>query len=329
MPSDFEFLPLTYKDRELFEEIRSSCELYSKSPASEMSFESIYCWSAGEHAERCIIDEGVVIVYNYPDNTSAFYPPLVKRKEYFVPVVNKIAEYCWLHNYDIYIERLTKEMSELLTDWDCTKCESFAVRGDFEYLYKPDDLIELDGKKYKSKRNFFNGFVDDYNYEFVGLDECETEDDRAEFKKGILELVDYCGKDPASHDFQIERSAIERAMDEFEELNLFCDAIKVDGRVIALSIGFVSKANVGVCMFEKADTDYRGSYAAINQFVAKKRFENCEFINRQEDMGVPGLRKAKMSYHPTAFSEKFIITDRPETIPEELLTYDCDGDSIE
>ena len=310
MPSSLTFSPVQMEDKELFAEIRQNCDLYSKSSASETSFESIYCWSAGENAQRCIIDEGIIILYQFTDGSMAFYPPIVKKREYFLPVVRMISEYCWMNNLPVYIERLTKEMANIAEELDCKKCRTIVCRGDFEYLYNPTEFIELNGKKYKGKRNHLSGFKAIYDYELLSY--------MPDMKNEVLELVIYCGKDPASIDFDMEYRAIERALDSIDVLNLYCDVIKVEEKIIALSIGFISEANVGVCMFEKANIEYRGSYAAINNLVAEKHFKNCEYINRQEDMSIEGLRISKLSYHPVAFSEKYIITDRADTLQAEL-----------
>lgn len=302
------FSPITLEDKELFQSILTSCSLYENLAASEISFESLFCWGAFDKPLKCVLDEGIVIYYKHEfGNDHVFYPPIVKKPEYLVPVMMKIVTYCRKNNMKVHLERMTTNMAELAVKHiECKLCRVLERRGDFEYLYNPEDLITLKGKKFKAKRNFVNGFIERYNYEFVSYE--------PSMKEEVMSLVSKWGNTHDELDAAGEYLAIERSLDNLEALNMFCDVLKVDGEIIAFEIGFVNQANVGVVMFEKANTNYRGSFQAVNNFFAKKHFENCKFVNRQEDLGIEGLREAKMSYHPAAFSEKYIYTDKPEMI---------------
>lgn len=306
--TDDKFTPVTIDDMGLFRDILSSCDLYKNLEASEITFESVFCWGAADNPKKCVLDEGIVIFYEHEfGKDNVFYPPLVRKSEDFIPVLNKIVDYCREKNFGVYIERLTKNMVGLAESKDvCGQCCVFPRRSDCEYLYNPVELATFSGQKLKNKRNFLNGFMDRYDYEFVSYDESMREE--------LLQLVKVWGKTHNELDAGGEYKAIVRALDNIEKLNLFCDVLKVDGKIIAFEIGFINQANVGVVMFEKANTDYRGSFQAVNNFFVKKHFTGCKYVNRQEDLGIPGLREAKMSYHPVAFSEKFIYTDRPDII---------------
>jgi hypothetical protein len=301
---DMKFTPITMDDKELIEDILINGELYKDSPASEINFESLYCWRESEQIKKCIIDEGVILSFLDNDDLMAFYPPLVKNKEDFVPAMCKIAEYCVANGLDIYIERLTRQQAEAASDINVEGCSMIECRSHFEYLYNPSDLINLTGKNYKSKRNFLHGFMAEYDYEFLSYDKS--------MKDEILLLVKKWGKGCESHDFNVECSAIRIALDNLEALNLHCDVIKVDGKIVAFAVGYINHANVGVVMFEKADVEYRGTFQAINNFFATKYFENCVCVNRQEDLGLEGMRTSKSSYHPIGFAEKFSYTNKPE-----------------
>lgn len=301
---DMKFTPITLDDKVLIQEILSSCDLYNDSPASEITFESLFCWRESEQTQKCIIDEGVILSFLDNDDLRAFYPPLVKKREDFVPVMCKIAEYCLANGMDIYIERLTKKQFEAAAEINVAGCRMIKCRSHFEYLYNPSDLIDLTGKNYKSKRNFVNGFLAEYDYEFLSYDKSMRDE--------ILLLVKKWGKDCESHDFNVECSAIKIALENLEILNLHCDVIRVDGKIIAFAVGYINHANIGVVLFEKADIEYRGAFQVINNFFAKKYFENCVCVNRQEDLGLEGMRTSKTSYHPIGFAEKYAYTNKPE-----------------
>ena len=304
MPLPLNFRTVQLDDRKLFKEIRQCCDLYCTSPASETTFESVFCWAAGDFAQVCIIDEGIIIFYEYASGLKAFYPPLVRSKEDFVPVLQRIREHCIFSGFDLYIERMTKEMAELAEGFAAANgYKIFEERNAFEYLYNAADFIGLKGGNYKSKRNLVHGFTADYDFEFLPYE--------PSLKKGILDLVTYLGN-PIAMPYQMEFAAIERALDCADALNLHCDVIKAEGEIVAFHICFINEANVGTCLFEKSNTGFRGSYTAITHFSSEKRFSNCTLINRQEDLGIEGLRTSKMSYLPVGFSEKYIIKKEPE-----------------
>ena len=99
-------------------------------------------------------------------------------------------------------------------------------------------------------------------------------------------------------------------LDNLERLDAFCNIIEVDKKIVAFSIGTITKNNIGIVLFEKADINYEGSYAIINQATAEKYFANLEFINRQEDMGIPNLKKSKLSYHPHHMAIKYTLVEK-------------------
>ncbi len=296
------FTPVTFEDKDLFRQILSECEIYKDLPASEITFESVFCWSACDHAQRCVTEEGIVIFYEYYNGLKAFYPPLVKKPEYFVPTLRKMMLFAKEQGFPFYVERLTKNMTELAAELENEGfCFEFK-RDESEYLYNPADLINLAGKNYKSKRSLVHAFEDEYDYEFTEFE--------PEMKEEILALATECGKNPDSHDFQCELVSIDRALDYLDKLNMFCDVIKVEEEIVAFEIGFINHANVGIVLFEKGDFSYKGVYQAINNFFSEKHFANTALVNRQEDLGIDGLRESKSSYHPCGFSEKYTLTKK-------------------
>ena len=172
------FSPITLEDKKLFDDILNSCELYQDLAASEFSFQSFYCWGAYDNPLKCIIDEGIVIFYEHSfGNDNVFYAPVVKKPEYLVPVMMKIVTFCRKNGIKVHMERLTNNMAELARKHiDCRKCEVLESRRDFEYLYDPTELIKLEGKKFKNKRNFVNGFKERFQYEFLPYDNSMREE---------------------------------------------------------------------------------------------------------------------------------------------------------
>ena len=182
---------------------------------------------------------------------------------------------------------------------------SFTTNRDYsDYLYLREDLINLTGKKYQPKRNHINQFKRSYpNYEFVPITE--------EIIPKCMELeslwkhLNEDEKDKSYIALDAERQAIQRAFDHYTELNLKGGALVVDNRVVAFTYGSPINTDTFDVAVEKADANYIGAYTMVNNEFVKSLPSQYEFINREEDLGIEGLRKAKLSYHPTEILDKY------------------------
>lgn len=162
-----------------------------------------------------------------------------------------------------------------------------------DYIYNATDLIELSGKKYHGKRNHINAFLETYpDYRYVRVTE-----ENLDLLRSTAEVL--YKKDDRLPD---EYIAIGELIDHFGELGLKAGIIFVGDNPIAYSIGEKMCDDTALIHIEKGDRDYRGAYPMINQLFASD-FADCTYINREEDMGLEGLRKAKTSYHPAFMGE--------------------------
>ena len=100
---------------------------------------------------------------------------------------------------------------------------------------------------------------------------------------------------------------IERIFREWNKLDLRGGAIRIDGKIVSFSIGSIGAPDTAYIHFEKADTDYDGLPVAQCKYIAASAFAEVKIINREEDLGMPGLRQSKESYHPIALVNKFKI----------------------
>ncbi len=170
-------------------------------------------------------------------------------------------------------------------------------RGD--YLYKTDDLVELKGKKYHSKKNFVNRFEKTYSYTYENIGP-ENIREVLEFQKWWCEIKG-CSLRGSLKD---EKVGVIRVLENYEKLNLSGGLIRVDGKVVAFSIGEAINYDTAVVHIEKADHNYIGAYQMINKLFIENEFLEYKYINREEDLGIPQLEKAKLSYNPVKILEK-------------------------
>ncbi|MDR0962833.1 MAG: phosphatidylglycerol lysyltransferase domain-containing protein [Mediterranea sp.] len=169
-----------------------------------------------------------------------------------------------------------------------------------DYLYLRSDLATLTGKKFQAKRNHVNKFRKTYPYEYVPL----TADRVSE----CLDLeaqwcrMNNCDQQEGTGN---ERRALVYALEHFDELGLTGGILHVDGKIVAFTFGMpINEDTFGVHV-EKADTRIDGVYAMINYEFANRIPEQYTYINREEDLGIEGLRRAKLSYQPVIILEKY------------------------
>ncbi len=175
------------------------------------------------------------------------------------------------------------------------------ARDSWDYIYESEALSTLAGRKYHQKRNFLHRFAE-YGAEAAPMTERDF-DDCITF--GAAHYNDRLEGDASGIS---EQFAIDTYFRHFQELELEGIVIRVDGRLAAFAVGEPLSSDTFCIHIEKADTAFQGAYAAVNQAFAARIAPRFRYINREEDMGLEGLRKAKQSYRPAFMQEKYSVT---------------------
>ncbi len=207
-------------------------------------------------------------------------------------------------------ERLVLILAE---DWQARELEEAfpnrfvrsSDRDDCDYIYSASDLINLPGRRYHGKRNHIARFTrehPDWSYETIN----ESNTDECIRACHIWHDAQESPDSSLAH----ERIILEKALAMRETLGLSGGLIRCDGQVAAFTLGERLNSNTFVVHFEKALPGYEGAYPVINNQFASRELGEYEYINREEDLGIEGLRKAKLSYHPAILLEKFTLTER-------------------
>jgi hypothetical protein len=181
-----------------------------------------------------------------------------------------------------------------------------ANRDYFDYLYLRRDLVELRGKYLQAKRNHVNKFLRTYAHEYLPL--------TPSLAPECLQLEEeWCLRhgDAPSESLRNERQAMTLALNHVAELQLLGGAIRVNGKLVAFAYGAPVTTDTFGIHIEKADASIGGAYNMINQELARRVPEHYTYINREEDLGIPGLRQAKGSYHPYLLLEKGVAEYHP------------------
>jgi hypothetical protein len=177
--------------------------------------------------------------------------------------------------------------------------ESREDRNTFDYVYNLPELIELAGRKYHGKRNHLNQFMRSYKWEYQPMDETVA----AECLNLKTEWFDLQIPEK-DRSISGETEAMIVVMENFTALNLTGGVIRIDGQIQALTIGEMLNQNMVVVHIEKANTEFKGIYAAVNQQFLIHHWADVPWVNREEDMGIEGLRQAKLSYNPAVMVKK-------------------------
>ena len=173
-----------------------------------------------------------------------------------------------------------------------------------EYLYTSEKLIKLSGRKLQSKRNHISQFERKYTYSIRSMSKKEIREEC--YTMASTTWIE--NKDEMNDDIKEELQALRNALDKWDELKLVGMIICIDHHLSAFTIGEEIDENLAIIHFEKGDTHYAGVYPVINQLFCSQYLGDITYINRQEDAGVAGLRKAKKSYRPDLMVEKYRVT---------------------
>jgi hypothetical protein len=277
-----EFKPVGLEDKPVFDEWLAR----DPSPVCELSFANIFIWRSSERPRWTVLD-GSLCVLVEPD----FEPP------YFLPpiggegVPGAIAA-CLRH-----APRLSRVPEEFVRRYG----GGLRVEEDpanFDYLYLVQDLVELKGKRYDGKRNRVRKFESTFAHEYHPLTPAEV--------PGCLRLLEDWFEEKGNGDLYMrgQKQAIVEALAAFEALGLRGGIVKVGGRVEAFSLGGRLTADTAVIPIEIANPGLVGLAQWINREFVRREWSEFRLVNREQDRGVEGLRRAKLSYQPAGLVKK-------------------------
>ncbi|MFX0041213.1 MAG: DUF2156 domain-containing protein [Promethearchaeota archaeon] len=180
--------------------------------------------------------------------------------------------------------------------------ECLEDRNNWDYVYNREEILNLAGNKYRQNRRWFQKFLDNYDYDFQLL----TGDLIEKCKELQLEwcVMRACTEDES---LEAEQKAIYEALNNFSTLAFNGGLLCVNNKCAAYTFGEMLNENTLVIHIEKAHMEYDGAYQAINSFFLKNCCVEAICVNREQDLGIEGLRRAKESYKPIKMMKKSII----------------------
>ena len=280
---------------------------------SGLSFSSLYMWrNINEFSWQQIGDYVCIAGISHLElehgiKEMFLFPPLTKTGEYEPKKLRETiyeAKKIFEEKGEVFsIRLLPLHMLDIIKEACPGEMRYTEDRPNYDYIYKRQSLVDLSGREYHSKKNHLNYFKNNYQYEYVKLTSAMAKDAMMfinEFNKR---------KVIPEHEMVLLKMEEEAMMDTFnniEKAEYLAGAIIIKDKIEAISIGGYLNKNTVTVHVEKANTDYRGLYQAINNEFCKNVSSNIKFINREEDLGIQNLRKAKLSYKPVKLLEKHI-----------------------
>ncbi len=293
LPEFPDFIDVNLSRQEIFKDFLSKYPL----EASEYNFTNIFAFRKAYNFKLSLL-YGNLIILKDTEPVSVFCPV---GNSQISDVLKEIYGYLKKHTKDPCLERVP----ESFVNTCLGSQENFVIeeeREHFDYVYLVKELVRLKGNKFHDKKNKINKFKSIYQYKYEPLvpaliDECLAfEDDWCEVRD--------CGKYPG---LKKERCAILQMLNHFSSLNIKGGIIRVDKRIVALTLGEKFLKDTMVIHIEKANADMPGLYQVINQEFLRHEASDCTYVNREQDLGIDGLRHAKMSYNPAHFVKKYRI----------------------
>ena len=273
------------------------------SRSCERTFANAYLWSRHYKTTFAIIHNALVFCSNI-EGESFSYP--MGEEEDIKAAIEWIMAYTKEKGIPFCLYNATPCQWEQLSQWYADKFEIEFNRDVADYVYEREKLATLAGKKLHSKRNHVNRFKEmnpGWTYESMSEDNLEDCFQMALKWRQENGCENDCGK-------MAEMCVTLNSLRLFKELELVGGVLRIDGEVVAFTVGEAVTNDTFVVHIEKAFADIQGAYPMINQQFVLNECENYQYINREDDTGAEGLRKAKLSYRPVFLVEKGMVKEK-------------------
>ncbi|GIM29986.1 hypothetical protein CPJCM30710_26520 [Clostridium polyendosporum] len=270
----------------------------------EYSFLTLYIWKDACDVQYVVYKDALIIKKKDFQGNYHFMQPLGYSKENLREIIEVLKKYREDNDMVYLFKDLEENFIDEIKDL-FNKINDFCIKEDrdnFDYLYEAKRLMSFAGKKLHGKKNHYNFFVKNYNYEVVEINSEKVIND-------VIEAAEKWYNENEEKDYKLycELQAIKNVVNNINILKFNGIAVYVDGKLSAFSLGEKLNEKLAVIHIEKGDKNIRGIYSFIAKTLIDRYFSNVDIINREQDLGIEGLRKSKMSYHPLKLEKKFIL----------------------
>jgi hypothetical protein len=291
-----EFHPLTLEDKP-----RLDAALEAAAPAvSELTFTNLWVWRH-KRAVALAAEAGAHFLLCEEHGRRFFLPPVGAGDP--ASAAARLVAHAAAAGFAFAIERLPDPDAAALSR------AGYAVRADrdqFDYVYAVDAIATLAGRHFDGQRNLVRRLIATRRCSYEPLDDAAVDECLA-LEEAWCNLRS-CALDEG---LEAERAALVECLRRHREFGLIGGVIRVDARVKAFSLAERLARQTAVVHFEKADPSIGGLYQLVNHWFCREALAGFTFVNREQDLGIPGLRRAKQGWRPHHLVEKFTVTRPP------------------
>jgi len=286
---------LTLEDKPLCD------QLFNQFPPqiSEFTFTNLFIWRQAYQIKISRL-QNFLCLLSEQEGSSFFFPPIGEGD--VIECYQSLLQYLRGKGIPPKIVRVPEAVVAQI-DWKISGMKAELDRNQSDYVYLTQDLNELKGRKYHRKRNHIKQFQEKYSYQYIPL--------TPEWIPQCLQLeTEWCDlrQCEASPGLLNESLAIKEAFTHYEELGVKGGAILINAKVEAFTLGEPLNPETVVIHIEKANPAYEGLYPTIHQAFLENQWSGTTYVNREQDLGEEGLRKAKESYFPHHMVNKYTVT---------------------
>lgn len=299
LPSFPEFIRLSFEHKPHVEK-----HISKHPPYSDFNFTSLFSWS-GDEAYLSELNGNLVIKFRDYITNEPFYTFIGINK------VNDTIKTLLEESVKNKLHPKLKLIPEIALKADPKILDEFDVQEDrdnFDYIYLLEEAKEFIGNKHRAKRNFINRFKKFYKSSYKTID---LKDPRIQTE--MLNLFDNWKRLKARSNSEVENEllAIKKILEFSKDLELICIGLYIDDKLVGFSINEILSDGYAMNLFEKADTTYQGIFPYLRQVTSIYLLElGSKYLSHEQDLGIEGLRKSKLSYNPNFFLKKYTITHK-------------------
>ena len=290
---------LTLQDKSLFDKYMKN----QPNKTAMMNFTSLYIWKDwGGKTTWDIVEDTLCIEKNFRSSVFTLLP-LALDPEKFKKAVNTLIERAQKNNSSLCFREVNSEQAAFFKDNWGDLFETRELEDNANYIYRITNLVDLTGKPYSSKRNHINKLLRS------GLELELQKIDSSILTECKDFLSSWMESHPNREDIQLisEYDATITALDNIDALGVTGACLRINNEIQGLTLGEQLNNDTVLIHIEKANAALPGAYPYLNQKFLEQYWQNYTYVNREEDMGNPGLRKAKQSYHPSHMESVFIL----------------------
>lgn len=297
------FVELSLAHKDALEAITDSFASYS-----DFNFASLFSWDTEGKIAVCMLKENLVVRFTDYMSNEVFLSFLGTND--IEATIKRLLSYSIDAGHKAHLSLVPEAVINSLPESLRTQLNISEDRDNHDYILSVDDLVAFATNKYRGKKNLYNRFMRTYG---ENVRTAELDLAAPEIKKQLLRILDEWrdARQKTDAETRTEFIAIKRCLEHYSSLGVRAYGTYLKGNLIAFTLFEINKNNEAIIHFDKANIEYVGVFEHLKHNFAKYLSSlGVEAINYEQDLGLPGLRQAKESYHPVKFLKKYTVSQK-------------------